>query len=415
MADVPEGFIPDEPEGFEAEGPQIAPGSPISYTPVQELVRKYGPLLPTSGGLVGGFAGGTAGTVFGAGVGGYPGAVGGAALGGAGGEAARQLLNRAVGLEAPETSGQAAAQIGLRGLEQAGQETLGQGLAAGTVKAGQALMGSVLGPAGLGAKFSPAATAIKEGIQSGRAGFAKVIGKIMESDRAAQRLVSRVIRTRVQPISQVALPVLNRVASELADSPIHGEAIAAAQKYTRAFIRDNPGPMTAKRLWEAKKQADRIAAPIYKKIESKEPVTAGQVVKATWNKAFADQAREILHGSGANPPLVPGLKDVEDRTAELIGLKRALRKSARGEVPFVSRAAGRGATGAVAGGTAALVSPGDVRAKATHAAEAAALATLLASPNNLSQLALLLSSPIAQLIARQVPRTGAAITQGEAP
>src|SRR5213594_4292402 len=67
--------------------------------------------LPAAGATVGGLVG-TAG--------GPAGTIGGAALGGAGGEAASQLVRRALGFESPETSLEAAKQIGIEGAVQGG-------------------------------------------------------------------------------------------------------------------------------------------------------------------------------------------------------------------------------------------------------------------------------------------------------
>lgn len=71
--------------------------------------------LPALGATAGGVIGGIGGTVAGMGIGGIPGAAGGAGLGGAAGEAAKQLINRARGAEAPNTSAEAARMIGKEG------------------------------------------------------------------------------------------------------------------------------------------------------------------------------------------------------------------------------------------------------------------------------------------------------------
>lgn len=85
---------------------------------------KSGKYLPMLGATIGGVAGSELG----------PGAMGTAALGGAAGESARQLLQRAQGNNAPQTSLDAAKQIGIQG-----------GLSAAGEGAGQ-LAGKALGP-----------------------------------------------------------------------------------------------------------------------------------------------------------------------------------------------------------------------------------------------------------------------------
>ncbi len=73
--------------------------------------------LPAVLGTAGAAIGGVGGTAFGMGFGGVPGAAGGAALGTGAGEAAKQLINRMRGAEAPATSGEAAAEIAVPAIE----------------------------------------------------------------------------------------------------------------------------------------------------------------------------------------------------------------------------------------------------------------------------------------------------------
>lgn len=102
--------------------------------------------LPAIGGAAGGIIGGIGGTAFGMGVGGVPGAVGGAALGGGAGEAARQLINRVRGADAPATSTEAAQKIGTQSAIQGGAEAAGLGIGAVTSAAGKRLMQSAVKP-----------------------------------------------------------------------------------------------------------------------------------------------------------------------------------------------------------------------------------------------------------------------------
>jgi len=88
------------------------------------------PALPIAGGIVGGILGLPSG----------PGAVGTAALGGAGGEAYRQLAARALGMEAPQTSTEAAKKIGISATEQGVGEAVGSFVAAPALK----VVGNVL-------------------------------------------------------------------------------------------------------------------------------------------------------------------------------------------------------------------------------------------------------------------------------
>lgn len=120
--------------------------------------------LPMAGGAVGGIVGGIGGTVLGMGMGGAPGAIGGAALGGGAGEAARQLINRARGAEAPATSGQAAADIGIQGGVQGALEGAGQAIPAALKAGGTAIYRGYLKPSLSRVNLPKAAQIVKDAI-----------------------------------------------------------------------------------------------------------------------------------------------------------------------------------------------------------------------------------------------------------
>lgn len=122
-----------------------APAAPAA-TPARTWTDTAVDLLPSAGGLAGGIMGGIGGTVAGMGVGGVPGAVGGAALGGGAGEATRQLINRARGVDTPQTSADAAKGIGVQGAIQGGAQAVGAGLGAVASRLAPAMMQSALKP-----------------------------------------------------------------------------------------------------------------------------------------------------------------------------------------------------------------------------------------------------------------------------
>ena len=139
--------------------------------------------LPVAGGTVGGIVGGLGGTAFGFGIGGVPGAVGGAAVGGAGGEAAKQLIERAMGEPTPRTSLGAVANIGKEAVVQGGSELLGRGVGVLAKNLGPAMMQSALKP-GIkstfaamkrGAQIPPVVqTLLDEGVNVTRGGIEKL-------------------------------------------------------------------------------------------------------------------------------------------------------------------------------------------------------------------------------------------------
>lgn len=95
--------------------------------------------LPAALGTAGAVLGGMGGAAFGMGFGGVPGAAGGATLGTGAGEAAKQLINRLRGADAPATRTDAAMEIGVPALE-AGVSTAVLGGAAKLVPAASRAM-----------------------------------------------------------------------------------------------------------------------------------------------------------------------------------------------------------------------------------------------------------------------------------
>lgn len=114
-----------EKEGYDTSGlkrpetPSLSEGPKESKA--RSFTRKVAKALPVAGATAGGIALGIPGTVFGMGVGGVPSAAVGAGIGGAGGEAMKQLILRSLGDTegVPQTSGEAAKDIGIEGGKQA--------------------------------------------------------------------------------------------------------------------------------------------------------------------------------------------------------------------------------------------------------------------------------------------------------
>lgn len=142
--------------------------------------------LPAIGGAAGGIIGGLGGAAFGMGFGGVPGSIGGATLGGGAGEAAKQLINRARGENAPATSTAAARGIGTQAAIQGAADVAGHG--AGRILTGGARMlySSALKPTVEAIKGSPTrlaeliTTGLEEGINPTAAGSRK-IGRLVST------------------------------------------------------------------------------------------------------------------------------------------------------------------------------------------------------------------------------------------
>lgn len=120
--------------------------------------------LPAVGGMVGGALGGAAGALPTLGLGGVPGAMVGAGVLGAGGEAAKQLINRARGLQAPSSAGEAATAIGEQGALQGGLEGAGRAVMGTVTPVAEAVYRGYLKPSLSKVNLPKAAQIVKDAI-----------------------------------------------------------------------------------------------------------------------------------------------------------------------------------------------------------------------------------------------------------
>lgn len=246
-------------------------------------------LLPAAGGTLGGIVGGIGGTVAGFGVGGVPGAMGGAALGGGAGEAARQLVNRARGAEAPATPAEAAGDIALQGGINGVLEGVGQAVGPVLTKGAQSVYRGYLKPS-LAAKNLPKAdqivkTAIDEALPVTKGGLQQAGRVISELNAEADRILQ-------------ASP---------ADVDIHSIADKLRTWAQRTYSRPGRAPAD---LEAAMKVADRIDAhPSMTPTPPNAPVDVVPVAAANQIK------RDMQSGASA----AYGVKSGAEKTAEKTG------------------------------------------------------------------------------------------------
>lgn len=238
--------------------------------------------LPTIGGAVGGAIGGVTGAAAG-GVGAVPGGLGGAALGGAAGEAFKELYNRFLGdaSKAPQTSGEAAKNIGLQSGLQAGTELVGQGI-------GKAL--------GLGGKylikraFQPSAEALaktptlitdiaREGINPNAAGIATMEGRTNAARQVAEHLVDQAGQPRILPNGVKVTPNIKTrdIVDALFNNPYgHDSALDNVQalanqgpgrkrliNYAVGVLDDNPDRISFNRALEMRRAEGSAASKVF--------------------------------------------------------------------------------------------------------------------------------------------------------
>ena len=257
------GFVPPPPDTWQgpgAIGPQFPQGDPAGNPTLAQtdqafksVGRKALDYLPAAGAV--------AGTML-APEGAIP-AIIGAGLGGMTGETARQGALSATGdPQAPQSFGQAVANVGESGLEQAGMEAGGRAIA----KPIEWGLSKVFSPTALYGKtlktsttHDPAvaeqriATGLREGIPTSQQGYSQLKGKIGDiTDRMGQIVTT-------SPNAQAALvnpiDIAQRLDDLIANSPQTGQALnqqslSALQRYKTEYLTkhgavfDNAGNMT---------------------------------------------------------------------------------------------------------------------------------------------------------------------------
>lgn len=376
--------------------------------------------LPAIGGAVGGIAGGVGGTVAGVGVGGLPGAVGGAALGGAGGEAARQLIDRIIGVEAPATPGEAAGEIGKSAAVQGATELVGAGVAKGVGMVGRPVMQAAIKSTPEGAK-----TAIKFGLTRTKMGADKLMRLLGEHGQAVRRMVGIATRQghRIDPVD-LLLNGERRLVQETqilgggagARMPEAAMDLETYRELSSNFMANNIplGQMSPSQVEEVATKFDAVAEPIWARIARKEKDISGvDLAKARWYRHMADAMREWLEAvtpTAINPktgaPIT--LKEQNAIGKALIEIKENIIPPAR-EGGVLSRIAQRTA-GPVAGGMIGAAMPGNKSANALYGGAAGAALT---SPAAMSWLALRLNDPVIGQILRQGTRAAGYSSQAD--
>jgi hypothetical protein len=391
----------------------IPTGASISATPwhSQGIFGGYGPsvvdvidTLPAVGGLVGG---GLA-TAYGLGTGGL-GAVaipGAAALGGEAGEAWRQNARRMIGAYAPETSADAAQQIGEQGAVQAAAEVGGRAIAAGARAVGRGMVeNAVRPPIGLQREFPDVIdTIVKEQLPVG----AGMFGGKKGSERAAIRLAeeSKVVKDLLAKstaggtsfsTSKLAEPVMKLI-DDIAEQPLAKADMARLEGMLDEFV-NKKGPLSPLDVQKIKQAAQSIAKPIYKAVAAGNAVTADQALAARFNSAIASGAKEAME-------TIPGVAEGEAAKRSLIGAKKALSQA---EMRRLSLMAEGGA--AVLGGAAGAVTvPTDDPFSKSAAGWLIARGVL--SPRSLSRVGLTLTREETQMLLRQFPRFAERLLNG---
>lgn len=366
---------PSEAEARAAVGQQAAPQATAPPKAATLGVLDYAVnALPTAGGMAGGLIGGIGGTAFGMGVGGVPGAIGGATLGGATGEAAKQLINRLRGADAPASSGDAAKRIGTSAAIQGAGEVVGIGAAAAVKPVAKGLYGLALRPIKSVRDKYGLGTLIREGFENRimptEAGADKALALVKDSKAAQQAMEAAydaaggAMPSTVGVVGAATRPVIRNAAAQESAVGLSSAGRAGVRAAAKQVIDSNPATMSAVEMGTAKRVADTVADPAYAAARR-----TGQAIEDTSPagvaKALSKAYRQALNSMIGEDYAKQGLT-----TKALYGVNTAARRIA-GEPHRLTNliAGGVGAGGAFAGG-------GD----ATSALKGAVALRLLMSP-----------------------------------
>lgn len=286
--------------------------------------------LPAVGGAIGGIVGGIGGTVLGMGVGGVPGAIGGATVGGGAGEAARQLVNRARGVDAPTSPLAAASDIATRGGIEGATEAVGGGITRGIGMLGQAVYRGYLKPSlaatDIGKAREIVATGLRENLaitKGGEARAARIIGQLnaqvekelrasngtVDLVKIADRVRDFAKRTYQRPgVPTTDFDAAMKVADEIDQHPSLGLPVGAAP--SRVDVK-------AVQANQAKQGLDRAIGDTGFGVERNAATQARKVGRHA--------AREAIEAK------VPGVGKLNQRESEVIGAMEAITKAAARE------------------------------------------------------------------------------------
>lgn len=285
-------------------------------------------VLPAAGGAIGGAIGGAGGTAFGLGFSGVPGAVGGATLGGGAGEALRKNIATAIGAYDPETSGEAAADIGKEALLQGASELGARGVAKGLEKVAAPFAKSADQPVidaatRQGVTMPAAATstskvpALLEGAASKGFGGGEVSARIAKANEELVRIADNTVRQ----------------ASEHTNPTDMGKAIASGSAHYKAAFQALKNKLYKEATLPEKGmkfQAAQTVAILDDIIKNKESagsiLTEGPTADAKFYQGLLDGLTKTVEGSGGKPVRV--LKDVEAKA--VLDAKRELQAKIQG-------------------------------------------------------------------------------------
>lgn len=188
---------------------------------------------------------------------------------------------------------------------------------------------------------------------------------------------------------EVAQPVAG-LAADIAKQPLSDSELQHVSRLFMEYMQTQPQRLKPVALKDMKQAAQRIARPIFRALNRGDVVPAGESIKAQFNRAIAEGAKQQLE-------TIPGVAASEARTQGLIGASKAIRRAEARRLPLVAEIAAPmagAAVGAYGGGAEG----------AAKGVGVTMLTRALLSPRTTSRAALTLSHDAIQQAVRQMPR-----------
>jgi hypothetical protein len=280
------------------------------------------------------------------------------------------------------------------------------------------------GVMGAAAQLAPeqAMTALQEGIPATRQGFDKLMGKLGDYGNRAMAMVRRSAQSGA---THDPIDILNGAGPDLvggiSDNQTHAapDLMGKVRELANKFVDSHTGrdgvlkPMTPMDLLKMKQDYQKMAEPLYAKVSRREVLDPNETATLQFAKSMADNAQKVLENTV--PDMIDvatgkslSFADANAETSRLIQLKDALFPKINNKMEMAAQIAKRSALPAAGATTGAVL--GYRQGGWKRAAEAGLAGGLATSPAFLSHLALLMNSPAAATLLRQVPR-GVGATQ----
>lgn len=326
-----------------------------------------------------------------------------AGLGGAIGETVGQAADLIRSGQRKPTM-RAAQEVATQGAIQGGIEGLGRGVAGVARVAGKALVENAVRPSismqrefpGIIEKVIEKRLPVGAGRPGGVTGSQRAKELLTEESRnVTQHLARETALGAKYERADIARHV-PKLVGELSDQALSAGDEAALKGMIDEFLQK--APLNPLGLQKLKQTSQAFARPIFKAIERGMPVTADQSLRARFNAAIAQGAKETME-------TIPGVAVGEAEKKALIGVKRALTQAEQRRLSLMAE----GVTGSAAIVASLIGSEGDISDTLKRGVGTYLIARGVMSPRVMSRTGLVLTQPQLKQLFTQFPRLAQAV------